>query len=126
MVRILVVTDENLESVQNLLVRYPNKGKEGNLVMVGIEETNSQGVYMDVGNHNRLSGHFVVLNAINNNNNNGVITVEYLDNAGASVARRPNENLLNVDLTAGSMTDVTNLDTNGYDSYEVTEVRKNE
>jgi RHS repeat-associated protein len=97
--------------------------KKGNPVMVGLKETRaSDGSVVDVGNKNRNTGHFVVINAISHNGQ--YIDFKYIDNASKSCATNDG-NRLNLGLTTGRLVDGSDPCVIGAQEYEVSEVRKN-
>src|SRR5690554_892500 len=97
--------------------------KAGNPVMVGVkEERSSDGSVVNVGNHNRNTGHFVVISSMQVNN--GAITFGYYDNASEATGKSA-DNRFDVNSGTGAMQDNTNVGVGGVQSYTVSEVRKN-
>jgi hypothetical protein len=96
----------------------------GNPVMVGVEETKTDGTSPDPGNANSNTGHFVVIRS-SSVATDGTVTFNYLDNAKASTGKSTNNNF-NLNTTTGSLIDNTTPGgRTSYSSYEVSEVRKN-
>jgi hypothetical protein len=95
----------------------------GHPVMVGVEETKTNGDIPNPKNRNALTGHFVVIRSSNVDDATGIITFNYMDNAKASTGKSSNNNFL-LNTTTGSLKDTTTPGgRNDYSSYEMTEVR---
>jgi RHS repeat-associated protein len=94
--------------------------KKGNPVMVGLEEI-SRGDMVDVGNHNRNTAHFVVINGINKTN--GIVDFMYTDNASSHFPKC-DANQLNLNLKNGRVVDGDSPAV-GCEKYEMSEVRTN-
>lgn len=96
----------------------------GNPVMVGVEETKTDGTSPDPGNANSNTGHFVAIRS-SNVTADGTVTFNYLDNAKAATGKSSNNNF-SLDTSSGSLIDnSTPGGRTNYSSYEVSEVRKN-
>jgi len=96
--------------------------KEGKPVMVGLQETSADGSLADVGNYNRLTGHFVVVNSCTVSPSG--IQFGYRDNASSSCGDSP-DNQLKLNTGNGEMKDDTNPCVRGVSTNTVSEVRKN-
>jgi len=93
----------------------------GNPVMVGVQETKTNGTASDPGNTNSATGHFVVIRS-SNVSSDGSISFNYLDNASTAKGKSADNNFT-LNTSTGAMTDNTLTQRNGYSSYEVSEVR---
>jgi len=96
----------------------------GNPIMVGVEETKTDGTTPDPGNANSNTGHFVVIRS-SSVATDGTVKFNYLDNAKASTGKSSNNNFT-LNTTTGSLIDNTTPGgRTNYTNYEVSEVRKN-
>jgi RHS repeat-associated protein len=96
----------------------------GEPVMVGVEEINANGTSPDPGNTNSATGHFVVIRS-STVSADGTVTFNYLDNASTSLGKNANNNFT-LNTTTGEMQDNTIPQRGSYETYDVTEVRKNQ
>ena len=104
-------------------IRIQTELNNGNPVMVGVEQTRSNGTIPNVGNRNALTGHFIVIRSVNVAAN-GSVTFNYLDNASTSLGKNANNNLM-LNTATGGITDGTVPPRANILQYRVTEVRKN-
>jgi RHS repeat-associated protein len=124
-----VLIDNALQPANKQLTADPIRGaiyiqtelNAGRVVEVGVAETKTDGTIQNSGNHNVLTGHFLVITGTNSDN--GVKSFTYLDNARATRGNRPAENRFIINTTSGAMVDDTDVPPQTKTKYEVSEVR---
>lgn len=96
----------------------------GNPVMVGVEEIDASGNSPDPGNVNSATGHFVVIRS-SSVSADGTVTFNYLDNASSANGVSNTNNNFTLDTGNGTLSDGTITQRSSYETYDVTEVRRN-
>jgi len=104
-------------------IRIQTELNSGNPVMVGVEQTRSDGTIPNPNNINALTGHFVVIRS-SNVAANGTVTFNYLENASTALGKNANNNIT-LNSTTGVITDSSVPARSSIQQYRVSEVRKN-
>jgi RHS repeat-associated protein len=105
-------------------IRIQTELNSGNPVMVGVQQTKTDGTIPNPGNNNALTGHFVVIRS-STVAADGTVTFNYLDNASTSLGKNANNNMT-LNTTTGAIIDNTVPARTSVQQYQVTEVRKNQ